>query len=64
MSANGGFTAGGRPGDETILIGGRDALMVVDVQRDFCPGGSLAVPGATEIIPVIDENGNPIKHDD
>jgi len=21
------------------------ALLVVDVQRDFCPGGSLAVPG-------------------
>ena len=24
-----------------------DALVVVDVQRDFCPGGSLAVPEAT-----------------
>jgi nicotinamidase/pyrazinamidase len=29
------------------------ALLIVDVQNDFCPGGSLAVPGGDEIIPVI-----------
>ncbi|HKZ16345.1 MAG TPA: isochorismatase family protein, partial [Geobacteraceae bacterium] len=29
------------------------ALLIVDVQRDFCPGGSLAVTGGDEIIPVI-----------
>ena len=23
-----------------------DALIIVDVQNDFCPGGSLAVPKA------------------
>lgn len=28
-----------------------DALVVTDVQRDFLPGGSLAVAGADEIIP-------------
>jgi nicotinamidase/pyrazinamidase len=27
-----------------------DALLVVDVQRDFLPGGSLAVPGSEEVI--------------
>ena len=27
----------------TILTGANDALIVVDVQRDFCPGGSLGV---------------------
>jgi nicotinamidase/pyrazinamidase len=27
-----------------------DALIVVDVQNDFCAGGALAVPGADEII--------------
>jgi len=26
------------------------ALIVIDVQNDFCPGGSLAVPGGDEII--------------
>lgn len=30
-----------------------DALIVVDVQRDFCFGGALAVPGGDEIIPVL-----------
>jgi len=30
-----------------------DALVVVDVQNDFLPGGSLAVPGGHEITPVI-----------
>lgn len=31
----------------------RSVLMVVDMQADFCPGGSLAVPGGDAIIPVI-----------
>jgi nicotinamidase/pyrazinamidase len=30
-----------------------DGLLIIDVQRDFCPGGSLAVPGADEILPVL-----------
>jgi nicotinamidase/pyrazinamidase len=30
-----------------------NALLIVDVQNDFCTGGSLAVPGAEEIIPLI-----------
>jgi len=30
-----------------------NALIVVDVQKDFLPGGALAVPRATEIIPVL-----------
>jgi len=29
------------------------ALIVVDLQNDFIPGGSLAVPGGHEIIPII-----------
>ena len=31
----------------------QSSLLVVDVQIDFCPGGSLAVPGGDAIIPVI-----------
>ena len=27
-----------------------DALIVIDVQNDFCPGGALAVPGGNEIV--------------
>ena len=29
------------------------ALIVVDVQNDFCEGGALAVPGANAIVPLI-----------
>ncbi|HLA68972.1 MAG TPA: nicotinamidase [Bacteroidota bacterium] len=28
-------------------------LLVVDVQNDFCPGGSLAVPNGDNVVPVI-----------
>ncbi|KAL6047719.1 Nicotinamidase [Balamuthia mandrillaris] len=31
----------------------KSALVIVDVQNDFCEGGSLAVPHASEIIPVV-----------
>ena len=30
-----------------------DALLVIDVQNDFCPGGALAVAAGNEVIPVI-----------
>ena len=30
-----------------------DALIVVDVQRDFLPGGSLAVPNGDHVLPVL-----------
>ncbi|WP_212524986.1 bifunctional nicotinamidase/pyrazinamidase [Actibacterium sp. MT2.3-13A] len=30
-----------------------EALIVVDVQNDFCPGGALAVPGGDEVVPEI-----------
>lgn len=30
-----------------------EALIIVDVQNDFCPGGALPAPRANEIIPVI-----------
>ena len=29
------------------------ALLVVDVQNDFCAGGALAVPGGDDVIPVL-----------
>jgi nicotinamidase/pyrazinamidase len=30
-----------------------DALIIVDVQNDFCPGGALAVPRGDEVVPII-----------
>ena len=32
-----------------------EALIVVDMQRDFMPGGALPVPGGDEIIPIVNE---------
>jgi nicotinamidase/pyrazinamidase len=32
-----------------------DALLIVDVQRDFLPGGALAVPNGDEVVPVLAE---------
>ena len=30
-----------------------EALIVIDVQNDFCPGGALAVGGGDEIVPLV-----------
>jgi nicotinamidase/pyrazinamidase len=39
----------------TILSrpGPTDLLLVVDIQNDFCPGGSLAVPDGDAILPLV-----------
>ena len=36
-------------------LGKNDAIVLVDVQRDFFQDGPLAVPGAEEIIPVLND---------
>ncbi|ATU90990.1 bifunctional nicotinamidase/pyrazinamidase [Phyllobacterium zundukense] len=33
----------------------KDALIVIDVQNDFCPGGALGVDGGDEIVPIINK---------
>jgi len=32
-----------------------DALIIVDVQRDFCPGGALPVPAGDQVVPVLND---------
>jgi len=32
------------------------ALLIVDVQKDFCPGGALAAPGGDGIIPALNRH--------
>ena len=34
-------------------IGPNDALLVVDIQNDFCPGGALAVESGNAIVPLV-----------
>jgi nicotinamidase/pyrazinamidase len=38
---------------DRLIPGAGDALLVVDVQNDFLPGGSLAVPRGDEVVPVL-----------
>ena len=38
-----------------LRIGKGDALIIVDVQRDFCPGGALPVPEGDRVVPVLNE---------
>jgi nicotinamidase/pyrazinamidase len=38
------------------------ALIIVDVQNDFCEGGSLAVPNANQVIPVINHFRERFEH--
>jgi nicotinamidase/pyrazinamidase len=37
----------------SFTIGQRDGLLIVDVQRDFLPGGSLAVRKGDAVVPVL-----------
>jgi nicotinamidase/pyrazinamidase len=41
---------------------GQSALLIIDVQNDFCPGGSLAVPEGDQVIPVINRISGLFPH--
>ena len=34
----------------------RPALLIVDVQKDFCPGGALAVPDGDRVVPALNRH--------
>ena len=36
-------------------VGKTDALIIVDVQNDFCPGGALPVPEGDQVIPALND---------
>ncbi len=38
---------------EKVTLGRGDGLIIVDLQRDFLPGGALAVPRGDEVVPVM-----------
>ena len=38
------------------------ALIVIDLQNDFCPGGALAVAGGDEIVPLINDMIDSFDH--
>jgi nicotinamidase/pyrazinamidase len=39
-----------------------DVLLVIDVQRDFCPGGALAVPDGDAVVPIINRLAERFEH--
>lgn len=39
-----------------------DLLLIVDIQNDFCAGGSLAVPGGDEVVPLINRLAGSFAH--
>ncbi|MCY4541079.1 MAG: bifunctional nicotinamidase/pyrazinamidase [Rhodobacteraceae bacterium] len=43
-------------------LSGTDALIIVDVQNDFCPGGAIPVPNGDEVVPKINELMNLFDH--
>ena len=46
----------------TNRITSRDALIVVDVQNDFCPGGALAVPDGDAVVAAIHRIAGRFEH--
>jgi len=38
---------------DATAVTDRDALLAVDIQNDFCPGGRLAVPRGDEVVPIV-----------
>jgi nicotinamidase/pyrazinamidase len=38
-----------------MKLSSSDGLLIVDVQNDFCPGGTLAVTEGDEVVPILNE---------
>ena len=47
---------------DRISIGDHDALLVIDVQNDFCPGGRLAIPRGDEVVSLANSLGRQFHH--
>jgi nicotinamidase/pyrazinamidase len=45
-----------------VKLSNTDALIVADVQLDFCPGGALGVKGGDEIVPVLNAMTPKFEH--
>jgi nicotinamidase/pyrazinamidase len=45
-----------------MKIGESDVLLVIDVQNDFCPGGSLAISNGDEVVPIINKLAARFQH--
>ena len=57
-----GWAAGAAAQGGKMVPTGTDVLLVVDVQNCFIPGGSLAVPGGDEIVPLVNQLAKRFAH--
>src|SRR6185312_5126704 len=39
-----------------------DALLVIDIQNDFCPGGNLAVTDGDQVVPLVNVLAKQFDH--
>ena len=46
----------------SIILSSTDALLVIDVQNDFCPGGALAVADGDAILPTVNALAQKFDH--
>jgi nicotinamidase/pyrazinamidase len=44
------------------IIQPTDALLVIDLQNDFCPGGALDIAGGDEIVPLVNALARAFPH--
>lgn len=47
---------------EMQIVANEDVLLVIDVQNDFCPGGSLAVADGDAVVPVVNRIADRFAH--
>lgn len=47
---------------DKLVAGEDDALLIVDVQNDFCSGGALAIPGSNEVVPAVNQLARRFRH--
>jgi nicotinamidase/pyrazinamidase len=45
-----------------IKISNNDLLLIIDLQRDFCPGGQLAIPDGDAVVPHINRLAQSFQH--
>jgi nicotinamidase/pyrazinamidase len=46
----------------SMILQASDALLIIDMQNDFCPGGALAVAGGDEIVPAVNALARRFDH--
>ena len=45
-----------------FAVSRNDILLIIDVQRDFCAGGGLAVPDGDSVVPIVNEVAGRFAH--